>query len=67
MRFSTNGVAGVMAELPNIVQEKYRGRGASSRGFVARLGEKKLCDATHDTCFQETIAAVELILEHDVL
>ena len=36
-----NGVAGVVAEsLRNVAQEKYRGAGASSRGFVQRIGKK---------------------------
>ena len=35
VRFRISGVAGVMAELRN-VQEKYRGRGASSRGLLCK-------------------------------
>ena len=34
-------MAGVMAELRNVVQEKYTGGGASRRGFVPRISEKK--------------------------
>ena len=33
--------AGVMTELLKIVQENYRGRGASSCGSVRRIGKKK--------------------------
>ena len=33
-----DGLAGVMAELRNVAQEKYTGRVASSRGFVPRIG-----------------------------
>ena len=36
--FLIDGVAGVMAESRDVVQEKQRGRGASSRGFVTRIG-----------------------------
>ena len=32
LRFWIDGVAGVVAELRNVVQKNYRGRGASSRG-----------------------------------
>ena len=35
-------MAGVMAELRNVVLEKYRGGGASSRGFVRRIDEISL-------------------------
>ena len=33
------GSKNITAELRNVVQEKYRGRGASGRGFVQRIGE----------------------------
>ena len=32
-------MAGVTAELRKLVEEKYRGRGASSRRFVQKIGE----------------------------
>ena len=38
VRLFIDGVAGVVAELRNIAQEKYRGRGDSSRGFTQRIG-----------------------------
>ena len=40
--FGIEGVAGVVTELRNVVQEKEGGRGASSRGFVPRIDKKKM-------------------------
>ena len=36
--FSIRGDAGVMAETRNVVRKKNGGRGASSRGFVRKIG-----------------------------
>ena len=38
MDFRIRGEAGVLAESRNIVRKKNGGRGASSRGFVGRIG-----------------------------
>ena len=38
VRFGIDGVAGVMAELRHVVQEKYGSGGSSSRWFVPRIG-----------------------------
>ena len=39
MHFGIKGVAEVVAQRRNVVQEKYTGRGASSRRFVQKIGE----------------------------
>ena len=39
MHFGIKSVAEVVAERRNVVQEKYTGRGASSRRFVYKIGE----------------------------
>ena len=39
MHFGIKSVAEVVAERRNVVQEKYTGRGASSRGSVQKIGE----------------------------
>ena len=41
VRFWIDGAGGIMAELRNVVREKYTcGKGASRRGFVRRINEK---------------------------
>ena len=39
VHFRIKSVAEVVAERRNVVQEKYTGRGASSRRFVQKIGE----------------------------
>ena len=39
VHFGVKTVAEVVAERRNVVQEKYTGRGASSRRFVQKIGE----------------------------
>ena len=39
VRFGIKSVAEVVVERRNVVQEKYTGRGASSRKFVQKIGE----------------------------
>ena len=39
MHFGVKTVAEVVAERRNVVQEKYTGRGASSRRFGQKIGE----------------------------
>ena len=41
--FQISGVAGVVAEWRKVIQEKYTGRGASSRRFVQKNGEIFFC------------------------
>ena len=41
MHFGIKSVAEVVAERRNVVQEKHTGRGASSRRFVQKIGEKR--------------------------
>ena len=36
--FRVRGEGGIMAELRNVLRKKNGGRGASSRGFVRRIG-----------------------------
>ena len=56
IHFWIRGVAGFMAEWRNVVQEKYTGRGASSRRFVQRIGEISFFFAVQHRCLGKEIS-----------
>ena len=59
MHFLISGVAGVLTELRNVVREKCRGRGASRRGFVQRIGEISYFVGVQRRCTGSTTVLAE--------
>ena len=52
VHFGIKSVAEVAAERRNVVQEKYKGRGASSRRFVQKIGEmRSIIEVRENVCF----------------
>ena len=66
VHFGIKSVAEVVAERRNVVQEKYAGRGGSSRRFVQKIGEMIFfCGRCNTGAFVRKILAVCGILKID--
>ena len=55
VHFWINGGAGVIAELRSVVQEKDRGIGASSSGFVQRIDEISFFGGRCNTDYEKRV------------